>query len=350
MHTPLLVPIKERVQLNHPASEKKTYHLALDLRGHDLQYAVGDCIGIYPTNAPELIKRTLSALKATGSETILTRDKVSLSLAAFLTHHANLVRTNKKLLRFLELEDIEIELIDLLEKKCPRPLTPQDLVDHLSPLVPRFYSIASSNEAVGPEIHLTVALTQYEIEGEKRYGCCSHYLCNNAPMGEPVIPIYLQKAKDFTLSEESFSKPIIMVGPGTGVAPFRGFMQERVKRGCKNNWLFFGERHASFDFYYKDFWQTLQKDGFLKLDTAFSRDQPEKIYVQHLMEQKGKDLFAWLQQGATLFVCGDASRMAKDVEQTLLKIIGQEGNLTPEAAKEWLKELRKAKRYLRDVY
>ncbi len=351
MNSPLLVSIKERVRLNDPASEKKTYHLSLDTSGHDFHYEVGDCIGIYPTNDSGLVSKLLNALQMTGEEQIVTRSGTSVSLGSFLSTQANLERVNKKFLRLLgENESDEIELVDLLEKKMQK-CSPQDLVSHLSPLMPRFYSIASSQKEVGKEIHLTVALTQYEKQGQMRYGCCSHFLCQTAPIGVPVVPIYLQKAKDFSLTEESFSHPIIMIGPGTGVAPFRGFMQERMRRGAnKKNWLFFGERYSQFDFYYKDFWQKLVELGILRLDTAFSRDQIEKVYVQHLMLKHAKDFWQWMEEGAYIYVCGDASRMAKDVENTLLKIIEVEGQMPALAAREFLKTLRKEKRYLRDVY
>jgi sulfite reductase (NADPH) flavoprotein alpha-component len=353
MHPLFLVSLKERVRLNHPASEKKTYHLALDLRGHNFHYEVGDCVGVYPTNHPEIVSRILNALSSNPDEMVTNREGTPLPFLQFLTHHANIIRLNKKLLRFLNFEETlpdHLEVVDFLEKWRPK-LSAQDFAAHLSPMIPRLYSIASSIHSHPNELHLTVALTQYEIEGDPRYGCCSHYLCHHAPLTEPIIPIYLHKAKEFFLSPMSFTKPIIMIGPGTGVAPFRGFMQERrVKAPTQKNWLFFGERNQERDFYYKDFWKTLEKEGKLRLDAAFSRDGPHKVYVQHLMEKNGLEVWEWLQEGAYLFVCGDASRMAKDVEATLVSIISTHGNLTPEDSKNYIKQMRKEKRYLRDVY
>ena len=179
------------------------------------------------------------------------------------------------------------------------------------------------------------------------YGVCSHYLCYRAPLNEPVIPVFVQPSRHFTLPEASCERPIIMIGPGTGVAPFRAFMQQRT---CTRNWLFFGERNQTCDFYYRTFWEEHISKGHLRLDSAFSRDQAEKIYVQHRLLERKKEVWQWIQEGAYLFVCGDASKMAKDVDQALQHIAQEEGKLDPLAARAYFKEMRKEKRYLRDVY
>lgn len=299
-----------------------------------MPYSVGDCIGIYPTNDPQVVSSLLTIFEAKGDESVTDRNGEAHSFHSFLSQKANL--GSKKLL-------------DLLEQKIKLP--PQQVVDILSPLLPRYYSIASSQNHSPDEVHLTVAVTAFESEGQKRLGACSDFLCHRTPLQTPIIPLFHHPARDFTLSEESFSKPIIMIGPGTGIAPFRGFMQERVlKAPSQKNWLFFGERHQKNDFYYESYWQELVQKGFLKLTTAFSRDQEEKIYVQHKMLEHAKEFWQWLQEGAFLFVCGDASRMAKDVEATLLQIAQTEGHLPLDQAKEFVKNLRKQKRYLRDVY
>jgi sulfite reductase (NADPH) flavoprotein alpha-component len=223
-------------------------------------------------------------------------------------------------------------------------------VDMLSPLLPRFYSIASSQLVVGDEIHLTVAGLRYNSNGHERFGVCTHYLCDLAPLNEAVISLYIQPHHGFTLPKEK-EADIIMVGPGTGVAPFRGFMQERaLHQGTGRNWLFFGERSYQEDYFYRHFWQDLETRSLLKVNTAFSRDQEHKIYVQHRMLEHGAEIFRWIDNGAYFYVCGDAQRMAKDVETTLLQIIQIYGSKTEQEAKEYLKKMRTDKKYLRDVY
>lgn len=330
----VFVSIKERFRLNTPLSQKQTYHIVLDLKGHHMPYSVGDCIGIYPTNDPIVVNSLLKILEASGDETVRDKTGQTLSLYSFLSEKANL--GNKKFL-------------DLLDQKIK--MSSQQIVDQLSPLLPRFYSIASSHNHSPGEIHLTVAVTEFESEGQKKLGACSDFLCHRTPLQTPIIPVFHHPAREFTLSEESFSKPIIMIGPGTGIAPFRGFMQERaLKAPHQKNWLFFGERHRKNDFYYESYWSELVRKGHLRLDTAFSRDQEHKIYVQHKMQEYAKEFWQWLEAGAYLFVCGDATRMAKDVEATLLQIAHTQGDMSLEKAKEFVRDLRKKKRYLRDVY
>lgn len=311
-----LASITERVRLN-PRSDKETYHLVLDLSGSGIDYRVGDCIGVHPQNDPALVS---ALVDAAGDPT----------LHDFLLKEANLYRIPKKLLVG------HPDLITLLKNAPPDPT---HLRDKLLPLLPRFYSIASSATHVKNEVHLTIARVTH--------GACSGYLCERAPLHEPIVPIFVQKSKHFYLPPESRDAPIIMIGPGTGIAPFRGFMQERTH---DKNWLFFGERYYQKDFYYQEFWETLVTQERLKLTTAFSRDQAEKIYVQHKMLQHSKELWEWLESGAYLFVCGDASKMAKDVHKTLLEIIQTEGNLSSEEAKTYIKKLKAESRYQRDVY
>jgi sulfite reductase (NADPH) flavoprotein alpha-component len=352
-NAPIFVSIKERVRLN-PTSSKETYHLVLDLENHDFQYEVGDCIGIYPTNDRQAVERILNALQLTGNETIADRQGQLHTFQHFLTHRANLEKVTKKVALSCGLDETtshESDVALLLEKAPVKMQDLQPFVDALLPLMPRFYSIASSSKGVTKELHLTVALTAYEKEGEQKFGVCSRYICHMAPLNTPCVPIYLHKAKEFTLSQESHQKPIIMIGPGTGVAPFRGFLQERILSSKAPNWLFFGERNEKNDFYYKEFFQDLVKQGHLHLSTAFSRDQEEKLYVQHKMLENADQLWQWIHlKGAFIFVCGDASRMAKDVEAALLQIFQTHGKMDLQNAKEYLKTLRKDKRYLRDVY
>jgi sulfite reductase (NADPH) flavoprotein alpha-component len=313
-----LAAIKERICLNK-GSDKQTYHLIVDLTGSGIEYQVGDCLGIYPENDPELVKSLMEALQAKGDEVIEDRQGILYPLRHFLLYHANLKRLPQK-----------------------EAWTPLSFCKKLPPQLPRFYSIASSREVVGNEAHLTVGLID---------GMCSQFLCNRAPLGVPILPIFHQPSRNFSLPLESFEQPIIMIGPGTGIAPFRGFMQERInKKSLSKNWLFFGERHRKTDFYYEQFWQQLICEGKMEVDCAFSRDQPEKVYVQHKMLEKSSQVWKWLQEGAYLFVCGNASKMAKDVDKTLHLIAEQEGGLSGAEAKNFIKELKQAKRYQRDVY
>lgn len=242
------------------------------------------------------------------------------------------------------------EVWDVLKENSEVKLNPQELCDCLMPLLPRFYSIASSHLLYPNEVHLTVAPLEYEANHHKRRGVCTHFLCSLAVLNEPMIPIYIQPSHGFQPPEDN-SKSMIMIGPGTGVAPFRAFMQERIALNATGgHWLFFGDRNREFDFFYEDYWLELVEQGKLKLDVAFSRDQDHKIYVQNRMWEHREELFHWLENGAYLYVCGDAHHMAKDVEAMLLKIIEHSGNLNEENAKAYLKKLRVEKRYLRDVY
>lgn len=375
-HHPFLAAIKERYLLNKPGSMKQTYHIALDMAGSGIQYHVGDSVGVIPRNSPALVERTLQAVKATGGEQIHDkRTNAMRSFAEHLTSYANITRLNKNILAALlekqtdpskqellatllsEGHRVELtaylhshELWDLLLEHPQVAFLPQELADLLPPILPRFYSIASSRQVVGEEVHLTVAVTEFEANAIKRSGVGSHFLCHLSPVGVPCIPTYLQSSNGFTLPSEEHAH-MIMVGPGTGIAPFRGFMQERLAKGSSGkNWLFFGEWNKDYDFLYDDFWSHLQSLGKLRLDCAFSRDQSEKVYVQHKMLEQAVDIWRWLEEGAYFYVCGDADRMAKEVDQVLHKIVIQQGGLTEESAKSYLKKMKSEKRYLRDVY
>lgn len=372
---PFIATLTDRHSLTKSTSSKTTMHLVLDISGSDMRYKVGDSIGIYPLNDPSIVNRILKALDVRGDVSITTKTGVEMHLQQFLSSKANLHSCSTNLVRaivqrqdnakkrgFLEqllaedqkdaLKDYleQRHVWDLLQENAEARLEPQELVGFLMPLLPRFYSIASSMMAVGEEIHLTVTLTQYETNAQRRLGVASHYLCHLAPLHEAVIPLYLQPSKDFTLPAEDATS-IIMIGPGTGVAPYRGFMQERMLRGAVGrHWLFFGERHRATDFFYEEYWREIEARGQLRVDLAFSRDQADRIYVQHRMLERGAELYRWIAEGATVYVCGDASRMAKDVDQALQMIFKEHGHLDDQGASEALKNLRKEKRYLRDVY
>lgn len=369
-YNPFFAKIKERSLLTKPGSTKKTFHLVLDLKGAELVFKPGDSIGVFAHNDLLLVERFLQAMGKTGKEGVICpRTQESISLLEFLSKRANLAKLTSGFIKLVkEISPHEKKLEGLLENRehllgyCRQndPLDfleefshlsfPLDrLVAQFSPLLPRFYSVASSLKTYPGEVHLTVALTSFLHKGDVRYGVASHFLCNLATFSTEV-PIYVQPTPHFILPEEGRA-PIIMVGPGTGVAPFRAFMQERRSTNAKGkNWLFFGERNRHLDFFYEDFWHDLCSQNKLRLDTAFSRDQKEKVYVQHKMIERGQLLWEWLQEGAYFYVCGEADPMAKEVEAALLHIIQQQGSLTEESAKNYIRGLRHEKRYLSDVY
>ncbi len=354
---PFLATIKERRLLTGPHSKKQTLHLELDLTTSGIDYKVGDSLGISPINDPDLVARIIHCTSGSATSPVKTREGLEISLETFLNAYANINRCSQKLaasvgavgLSKQELEQYEVW--DFLEEhQHSKRLTPQELCDLLGPMLPRFYSVASSPVVHPNEAHLTVAITEFETRGHKRLGVCSHYLARLAPLHESIVPVYLQPSKEFTLPADD-TVPLIMIGPGTGVAPYRGFMQERVARSAsKSNWLFFGEWNRATDFFYEEYWTELQRRGWLKVDTAFSRDQEEKIYVQHRLRERGAELVQWIQQGAYLFVCGDAQAMAKEVDATLHEILTEHGGLSADQTKAYIKQLRQDKRYLRDVY
>jgi sulfite reductase (NADPH) flavoprotein alpha-component len=374
---PFLASIKERYPLSKPESSKKTCHLVLDIRGSGLSYEVGDSVGIFASYDESLVNQTLQALRGDGQELVqwkqhegalsfveCLRTKVNLTTVSSQLFHEVVARQSnlmkKRVLQKLQQEDqrdqlktylANYEVWDFLLEHSEVSLTPQELVNLLMPLLPRFYSISSSQRYVGEEVHLTVAALEYESNGHKRQGVCTHYLCNQAELGIPTVPLFIQPSHGFHLPADPHAS-LVMVGPGTGIAPFRAFLQERLlcHQSKGKHWLFFGERHRACDFFYEKEWTTLSQKGNFYLDVAFSRDQPHKIYVQHKMWEKGRELYEWLEQGAYLYVCGDAQRMAKDVEIALQAIIQTFGQKEESAAKDYIKQLRKQKRYLRDVY
>lgn len=372
---PFFASIKERFTLCGPDSTKNTLHVVLDIKGSGIRYAVGDSIGIQPNNDPALVTKTLQAMQANKEEAVLDRHaEKSWRLTDFLTQHANITEVSKKLLNEICFRQtnpqkkavLEVllaennrealkeflathQLWDTLSEHSEVTFDPQELCNLLMPLLPRLYSIASSQKVVGDEVHLTVALLEYHSNGHERRGVCTHYLAL-APLHEPIIPVYIQPHHGFTVPD-NHHVPIIMVGPGTGVAPFRAFMQERLQENAAgDNWLLFGARHSVSEFLYKDYWHELVQKGKLHLDLAFSRDQERKIYVQHRMLEQGAKLYEWIEKGAYFYVCGDAKQMAKDVELALLQVIQQHGNVDEQTSKQYLKRLRAEKRYLRDVY
>lgn len=358
---PYNATLKERYRLSKEGSPKEVYHITLDIAGSGIEYQVGDSIGIYPRNSHETVDATIKSIDASGDEMVMdTKRGDSLSLRQFLTERANITAVTKKLVDLVAnpgLQDLDRQALkaianehhvwDFLNKYKTDKISPQELCDNLLHLLPRLYSIASSQKSCNDEVHLTIAMQQYCTGGHTRYGVATRFLCHETPLNEPVIPIYLQSGHHFRLPENP-DTPIIMVGAGTGIAPFRAFLQERSS--AKKNWLFFGQCTSNHDFYYEDFWKELIDSGALQLETAFSRDQEHKIYVQHRISEKGEELMQWLEKGALFYVCGDAKRMAKDVDQALHQVVCEHGGKSDEEAKAYLKQLRTEKRYLRDIY
>lgn len=374
---PFMATLISRHRLNKAGSTKETWHVAIDLEGSDFVYRPGDSFGIFPENDSALVDTIITHCQWDRDEPVFdNRCHQHFPIREWLLKKANLAVGNKKFLlemimrhpeghkkeelrHLVEVGNEELfkdfigkwNVPEIIAMYPEAKLHPGDLAATLQPLLPRLYSIASAQSHEKNQVHFTVSRVRYEIEGRKRLGICSHFLCDMVPAGAPKVPVYLQATRDFLLPENN-SVPIIMIGPGTGVAPFRAFLQERIHRGCssQNNWLFFGERQRECDFFYEEFWQELIANRQLRLNAAFSRDQSEKVYVQHRLWEERKDIWRWIQDGAKIYVCGDAERMAKDVDKCLQEIVCDQDKISPEAAKAFLSGLRKGKQYLRDIY
>ena len=376
-HRPFYASIKERYNLSKEGSLKKAQHITIDIQGSGLTYEVGDSVGIFSSHSEELVKKTLCALRFTGEEQVIdpstqkqTRLKDLLTASYSITditvkflqeiHERQSNLTKKEALAFLFQEcnrDLlktflkAHEIWDLLLYHHEVFFTAQELITFLKPLLPRFYSISSSQKYVGEEIHLTITPLEYETNGHQRRGVCTHFICEMAQLKSPIVPIFIQPTHTFRLPQDH-RQDIIMIGPGTGVAPFRAFLQERLffAKATGRHWLFFVEKQKNFDYYYESEWPHYSNYGDLRLELAFSRDQEHKVYVQHRMLEKGKELFEWITGGAYLYVCGDATYMAKDVEAALLQILQDHGEMDLITGRNYLKNMRKEKRYLRDIY
>lgn len=349
-------------------SDKETRHFEISLRDSGLIYEPGDSLGVLPFNCSEVVDDLMGTTGFTGSEEIKIAEETICLKDALISRFACTVLSKIQIKKFNELAQVSAlddllkienkealieymwgrELIDLFKEYPQGELSVEDFVGLLRPMPPRLYSIASSLSTHHEEVHLTVAVVRYDTHGRKRKGVCSSYLAER--VGDS-IPCYFHPNKNFKLPEES-DKPIIMVGPGTGIAPFRAFIEERKAIGATGkNWLFFGDRSYKTDYLYGNEWESYQKDGLLnRLDLAWSRDQDKKVYVQHKMLEKGAELWNWLDNGALFYVCGDASRMAKDVDHALRTIAQEQGSMSEEDSATWVKSLQKEKRYLKDVY
>jgi sulfite reductase (NADPH) flavoprotein alpha-component len=373
---PFLAKLVDRRRLSSPASQKDTQHFSVSLSGSGLTYKCGDSLGVYPVNNPKAVDALLTAAGFSGNESItIPKDTSLMSLREALSRRLSLNAPTYKFVQCLhdratdagQKSDLasklaeadaekkkswieQREFVDLFTEYPSAKISAQELVELQRKLMPRLYSISSAPSKYPQEIHLTVAVVRYETNGRAREGVCSTYLADRARMNEADLPIFVAESH-FGLPAND-EAPVIMVGPGTGVAPFRSFVMDRATRGAKGkNWLFFGDQRREHDFLYADEWDDYLKSGVLtKLDCAFSRDQAQKIYVQDRMKENAAELWRWIQEGAYFYVCGDAKRMAKDVDATLHAIVAEQGKMTPEAAVEWVKQFKKDGRYQRDVY
>ena len=357
--------------LNGPGSGKETRHFEFALEGSGLPYEAGDALRVTPVNCPELVTDLLTALGCTGDEGVPGKDGSEVTMYEALLRHyevtripqplllAMAARTSDDLLKKLTAPGVNGELtkflwgrevIDLLLAHPGVRFAPGEFVALLRKLQPRLYSISSSPKVHAGQVHLTVGVVRYDSLGRRRKGVCSTFLADRVS-ADHRVPVFVHSNKSFRLPPDG-DRPVIMVGPGTGIAPFRGFLHERQAVGAKGkNWLFFGDQRAETDFLYRDELEALSRAGTLtRLDTAFSRDQEQKIYVQHRLLDHANEMFAWLEAGAHFYVCGDASRMAKDVDHALHQVIETASGCTAEQASEYVERLRAAKRYTRDVY
>ncbi|MBA4187405.1 MAG: sulfite reductase subunit alpha [Planctomycetaceae bacterium] len=368
---PFHAPLLECRQLTGSGSQKDVRFVAFTLRGSGLAYEVGDALGLMPENDPELVEAVLRAMGARGDELVpapgglcvhsyealakhYVITKVSDKLAALLADNAS-DASEAGTLRTLVQDDVEgipavWDVLDLLDQFPSARAPIADMIAAMSPLQPRLYSISSSLKAHPEEVHLTVGVVRYTQGSRIRKGVASNFLTETLRTRQKA-GVFVHTSPGFRVPTDG-DVPIIMVGPGTGIAPFRAFLEERSATGANGkNWLFFGDQRRDTDFLYRYELEAYQQSGLLtRLDTAFSRDQAEKVYVQHRMMESAKELWDWLESGAHFYVCGDARRMALDVDHALHAIVAEQGGMSVDDAKEYIRKLSKAKRYQRDVY
>ena len=359
---PFNAEILTKHRITGQGSTKDVRHIELSLEGSGLSYLPGDSLGVVPQNPPELAEALLDLLKLDGAEEVVVEGK-SIALSDALTLHKEITGLNRPFLEAVASDHGKLQEIvgdrDKLTELCrtwqlidivtryPRAWQAQAFVDSLRKLTPRLYSIASSLDANPEEAHLTVGVVRYTQFGRPHWGAASSYLIG----GAEEVPIYIEPNDHFRLPVDG-DTPIIMIAAGTGVAPYRAFVEHRKEYGHKgDNWLIFGDRNLSSDFLYQLEWLRYRKEGFLnRIDAAFSRDQSRKVYVQTRITQKAKQIYAWLERGAHIYVCGDAERMAADVNQALHAVLQSAGGLNDERAAQYLSEMKSARRYQRDVY
>ncbi|AIU73790.1 sulfite reductase subunit alpha [Hafnia alvei FB1] len=365
--SPLTASLAVKQKITGRNSDKDVRHIEIDLGESGLSYQPGDALGVWYHNDPDLVEEIIGLIWRTGDETVTLNDQM-MTLREALTERLELTQNTTVIVEKYAALSRDERLIELLADKhqlqqyaqttplpdmirqAPADLDAEQLVALLRPLTPRLYSIASSQEEVGSEVHITVGVVRYEIDGRARTGGASGYLADRLEE-DGELRVFIEHNDNFRLPANP-QTPVIMIGPGTGIAPFRAFIQQRAAEGAEGlNWLFFGNPHFTEDFLYQVEWQRFVKDGVLsRIDLAWSRDQKHKVYVQDKLREQGAEVWRWIEQGAHIYVCGDANRMAKDVEQALLELLAEHGGMDAEQADEFLSELRVERRYQRDVY
>lgn len=364
---PLTATLSVNQKITGRNSEKDVRHIEIDLGDSGLRYQPGDALGVWYQNDPQLVKELVELLWLKGDEPVTVEGKtlplsealqwhfeLTVNTATIVENYATLTRSESLLPLVGDKAQLQqyaaaTPIVDMV-RFSPAQLDAEALIGLLRPLTPRLYSIASSQAEVESEVHVTVGVVRYEIEGRARAGGASSFLADRVEE-DGEVRVFIEHNDNFRLPANP-ETPVIMIGPGTGIAPFRAFMQQRAADGAQGkNWLFFGNPHFTEDFLYQGEWQSYVKEGLLtRIDLAWSRDQQQKIYVQDKLREQGAELWRWINDGAHIYVCGDANRMAKDVENTLLEVIAEYGAMDAEAADEFLSELRVERRYQRDVY
>ncbi|MEY7842729.1 NADPH-dependent assimilatory sulfite reductase flavoprotein subunit [Klebsiella africana] len=364
---PLTATLSVNQKITGRDSEKDVRHIEIDLGDSGLRYQPGDALGVWYQNDPQLVKELVELLWLKGDEPVTVEGKtlplaealewhfeLTVNTATIVENYATLTRSESLLPLVGDKAQLQqyaaaTPIVDMV-RFSPAQLDAEALIGLLRPLTPRLYSIASSQAEVESEVHVTVGVVRYEIEGRARAGGASSFLADRVEE-DGEVRVFIEHNDNFRLPANP-ETPVIMIGPGTGIAPFRAFMQQRAADGAQGkNWLFFGNPHFTEDFLYQVEWQSYVKEGLLtRIDLAWSRDQQQKIYVQDKLREQGAELWRWINDGAHIYVCGDANRMAKDVEHTLLEVIAEYGAMDAEAADEFLSELRVERRYQRDVY
>jgi sulfite reductase (NADPH) flavoprotein alpha-component len=355
---PLAAKLKECRRLTASDSEKDIRFVSIDVAGSGLTYEAGDSLGVFPSNCGEHVNALLRLTQTTGAERLPTggslrealRGELDLRRAtdAFWDLLKDHVRGRRAELDDWANDEQGLDIAEVLHRLGSVQLPATDFAATLAKLQPRLYSISSSPREFPDEIHLTVGVVRYDLHSGPRKGTASTFLCERLQPGDSVR-VFVQSSPHFRLPKDDV--PVVMVGPGTGVAPFRAFVQDRAARNAQaGNWLFFGAPRRRSDFLYEHEFVDFQRRGVLKLDAAFSRDQDQKIYVQHRMQEQGGELWRWLDRGAHVYVCGDAQRMAKDVDATLTRVVAEHGEMSETAASERVTEWRKSGRYALDVY
>ncbi|EPM4140848.1 NADPH-dependent assimilatory sulfite reductase flavoprotein subunit [Klebsiella variicola] len=364
---PLSATLSVNQKITGRDSEKDVRHIEIDLGDSGLRYQPGDALGVWYQNDPQLVKELVELLWLKGDEPVTVDGKtlplaealewhfeLTVNTATIVENYATLTRSESLLPLVGDKAQLQqyaaaTPIVDMV-RFSPAQLDAEALIGLLRPLTPRLYSIASSQAEVESEVHVTVGVVRYEIEGRARAGGASSFLADRVEE-DGEVRVFIEHNDNFRLPANP-ETPVIMIGPGTGIAPFRSFMQQRAADGAQGkNWLFFGNPHFTEDFLYQVEWQSYVKEGLLtRIDLAWSRDQQQKIYVQDKLREQGAELWRWINDGAHIYVCGDANRMAKDVEHTLLEVIAEYGAMDAEAADEFLSELRVERRYQRDVY